>query len=574
MKPETRNRMPIEPRRKHAKDARRRWHRLPACAFLLSLLAGAALWAVRLSSSAAVDSQGSSEGPTLRIGVVRDSTHVRLIAYAEFEILSSAGRAVFTCAGPNVLRFSAVGGRPGTFYYYVVVAEFEKRNKPQARRLLTQLREALTVGMEILETSPRLAQPKDRTGQGKRLLVAVGPFDDLDLADQWKQYLLRTYPAYIVKDTSKRATGEIHLYDRQDRLLARMKDSLAIRLKDERQLLSVEALEQTGPRWADQKRTRPRYRGSLEIRLNDSGRLTAINALSLEEYVKGVVPSEIGATAPFEALKAQAITARSEALHKLGSDHHLNDPYDFCDRPHCQTYHGLRDQTGTSVRAVTETRGLVLVNGNEIVDAVYCHSCGGVSADSRDVWRSLNYPFFRAAYDRRFWRSSPNLSSERRAHSWLDSRPDVFCNPTQRGFPEYAKKYFRWTRHMDGAKLEQTINRIRRVGQILDLEVVERAESGRVRVLRVHGSRERVRFTGGPNVCLILGDLPSSFFVLDAEHDRRSPHAITSLTIRGGGFGHGVGMCQMGARMMAHRGYSCEEILGHYYPQTSITKAY
>lgn len=547
---------------------------LLAASVVLAVGLAAVLWGHLGAGYLAFASAAGSEGPTVRVGIVRDSTHVRVICYGPFDILSSAGRPVFTCAGANVLRLSAVGGQPGKFYYYVVVAEFDKRDKPKAQHLLGQLREALKVGMEILETSSRLAQPKERAAQGKTLLVAVGPFDDLNLADQWKQYLARSYGGvYIAKDTSKRATGEIHVFDRRDKLLARMKDSVAVRPKDGTDVLTVEALKTTTG-WAAKRRTTSRYRGSLEILLNGQGRLTAIDTLSVEEYVKGVVPSEIGGSAPPEALKAQAIAARSEALHKLGLDHHLADMFDFCAGPHCQTYHGVDDQTAASTKAVDDTRGQVLTYNRRVIDAVYCHSCGGVSADSRDVWRSGNYPFYQAAVDRRSWRSSPRLSNERRAADWLRIRPDVFCNADQRGFPDYAKRYFRWTRTLSGPKLERQIHGFRDVGRILDIQVLERAESGRVRRIRVVGSKESVRYTMMHNICMVLGDLPSPFFVLEAQHDPRTPHAITSLTIRGGGFGHGVGLCQMGAYMMARRGYSAQSILIHYYPETRLGKAY
>jgi SpoIID/LytB domain protein len=100
-----------------------------------------------------------------------------------------------------------------------------------------------------------------------------------------------------------------------------------------------------------------------------------------------------------------------------------------------------------------------------------------------------------------------------------------------------------------------------------------------VRQIRIVGSRESVRFTGGKNISMVLGhprlgELLSTFFVLEMEHASRSPHAITSVTIRGGGYGHGVGMCQMGAYMMGKRGYSYRQILHHYYPETSVRKAY
>ena len=558
-----------------------------------------ALWGLWRHANAAAESSAASYGPTVRVGVVADATHVRMIAYGAFDLLSSAGRVVFTCAGSNVLRLTSVEGQSAASYYYVVVFELEKRRKPDAYFLLAQLRDKYKVGSEVLEVTQRLVLPQDRVGMGERLVVAVGPFDDLKLADQWRQYysdpriaqqwrqhfnglrlteehkktLLQAYRVYVVKDTSKRAGAEIHLYDHSDRLLARLKDSLTIRLKDEKQVVAAEVLKSPTAGWGLLARTSPRYRGSMEIRLNNQGRLTAVNTLSLEEYVNGIVPSEISGGAPYEALKAQAIAARSEAYHKLGLDHHINDLYDFCPHTHCQKYLGVEEQTLASMRAVAETRGQVLVFGRQVIDAVYCHSCGGVSADSTDVWRSSDLPFFQSAYDRRFWRKA-NLSDERAAEVWLRSQPDVYCNPSQPRFLDYAKKYFRWVRRIDGAALQRIINRERNIGQILDVQVAERTESGRVRVLRVVGSKGSIRFTGSESICAALNDLPSSFFVLEVDPDTAPPHAVKSLTIQGGGFGHGVGMCQMGAYMMATRGWLCPDILQHYYPGTSIGRVY
>lgn len=544
-----------------------------AAPIAVGAMALALVLALRCAGTATEDGDTTAQGPEVRIGIVTNATHHRVIAYGAFDILSSAGRAVFTCAGASVVRLSAVDGQPGTYYYYVVAADYPESQKRQARRLLAHLREILKVGMEILPTSERLAQPRSLAGRGDRLMVAVGPFDDLQLAEQWRSYLSRTYKSYIVKDTSKRATGEIHLYDGHDKLLARMKDSVTIRMKDPRLPMTVDRIPGLSKGWASNKPTNPAYRGLLEIRLNDDGRLTAVNVLSMEDYIKGVVPSEIGGTAPFEAQKAQAIAARSEAIHKLGTDRHPGELYDFCDNWHCQTFHGIKDQTASSVRAVGETRGIVLVHGGEVIDAVYCHSCGGVTAHSRDVWKSGDYTYFAAAFDRRYWRSEPKLGTERAAGNWLRSSPDVFCNPNQRGFPDYAKKYFRWTKQYDKVGLERRLNSYADFGQILDLQVLERADSGRVRMLRVVGSKRSLRYTGVDNICRVLG-LNSSFFVFTKEHESQAPRPIRSLTIHGGGFGHGVGLCQMGAYMMAIRGYSYNQILGRYYPTTSLGKAY
>ena len=556
------------------RQVNRQW-RSATLPLFVAALAVVAVWALWCYAGTAVQSGYPPSGPTVRIGVVADAAHVRVIMYGPFDIISSAGRAVFTCAGSNVLRFSSSVGQPATSSFYVVIEEFGRSQKSLAYGGLAAWREVLKAGMVLLEGSSSLVAPKSRSALADRLLVAIGPFDDVRLAEQWEQSLQqRKSGVYVVKDTSKRAASEIQLFDLTDRFLARMKDSVSIRLKDALQVVAVEPIT-PGVGWATQKRTTPCYRGTLDIRLNERGRLTACNCLPLEEYINGVVPSEIGGWAPFEALKAQAIAARSEALHKLDGEHHLGDLYDFCGKVHCQLYRGIEDQTAASLAAVAETRGLVLSYKGQIVDAVYHHSCGGVSAGGPDVWRSDNYPFFRVAYDdRSLWRFSANFSSERQADTWLAARPDVFCNSDQRQFPEYARKYFRWTRRIEGSWLERSVNDHHNVGQILDLQVARRGESGRVGALRIVGSKSSILYTGVDNVCAALNDVPSSFFTLHVEYESQSPRRVKSVIVNGGGFGHGVGMCQMGAYMMAMRRYSCETILAHYYQGTRSAQAY
>jgi SpoIID/LytB domain protein len=513
-----------------------------------------------------------SNGPSVRVGVLRDEKDLRVMAYGPFDILTSAERVVFTCPGTSVLWFSSVGGQPGTVYYYVVASDYDPKERRQAQYLLGQLRQLLQVGMEVLETTDRMTRPRELAGKGERLLVAVGPFDNLALAEQWKTFLSRAYPAYIVRDTSKRATGEIYLYDGMGRLLARLKDSVLIRMRNASQCIAVD-LKPSSANWTSVNRTRPCARGNIEIRLNDSGRLTAIEVVPLEEYVQGVVPAEIGAESPFEALKAQAVAARSEAMFKLRTDRHPGEMFDFCATTHCQVYRGLDGQTRQTIQWVKATAGMVLFSGNDVVDAVYCHSCGGVSADSNDVWHSSKFPYFQQAYDGRM-QAHPRLADERSAADWLKARPDVFCNADQPGFPNYAKKYFRWTRRISGEQLKRAANNEKKIGDVVNVQVTDRAESGRVREILVTGTNGSVKISGSYTITGFLNELPSSFFCFEVDHEPNAPHAVRSVTVQGGGFGHGVGMCQMGAASMARRGYPCEQILSKYFPATTIRKLY
>jgi peptidoglycan hydrolase-like amidase len=308
------------------------------------------------------------------------------------------------------------------------------------------------------------------------------------------------------------------------------------------------------------------YRGSLAIQTGDGG-ITAINEVMIDDYLRGVLPAELGGDAPVEALKAQAIAARSEVVHKLEMRRHSADGFDLCNGVHCMAYTGMKPETEVSNAAVDATTGYVLATGGKVLDAVYHNVCGGITAGAEDVWDCKPIPGLQSVLDARAGGGVSDLSSDGALGRLLVSEPaNVFCSPGNPGYPSYARKYFRWTKDMDGEELERRCG----VGRVRDIAVVERRPSGRVRLVRIVGERGEKTVERELPIRNLLG-LWSGLFVMRTVKTQGS---VSGVTFTGAGNGHGVGMCQMGAWMMAARGLKCEQILGHYYRGVQLSRIY
>lgn len=304
------------------------------------------------------------------------------------------------------------------------------------------------------------------------------------------------------------------------------------------------------------------YRGGVMV----TPGLSIINLVQIDDWLKGVLPSEIGSDAPLEALKAQAVAARSEALFRLKKPPHESSGYDFCTGVHCQAYKGKKGENAQCIQAVEETFGYVLLANNDILNAVYSNVCGGITAGAEDVWDSKAIPGLQPVYDTPSGVGS-DLSSEQAARRFIENPdPQTFCNAANPNYANYAKKYFRWSKTVSAAEIQRSAG----VGPISNVEVIERRPSGKVRKLRITGSRGSKVIDKELPIRNALG-LWSGLFVVDLEH---SGGQITAVKFSGAGNGHGVGLCQHGAREIARRGGSFEKILGHYFRGASLRKIY
>ncbi len=305
------------------------------------------------------------------------------------------------------------------------------------------------------------------------------------------------------------------------------------------------------------------YRGDFMIYVINK-KINLINLINIEEYLYGVVPSEIPTQWHKEALKAQAVAARTYTLRHL--DRHRKEGFDLCATQHCAVYKGIYSENKKTNEAVDETAGEVLVDKDgKFVDTFYSHCCGGHTQDVTDVWGFKRIKSLKGVFDgeKNTWQFplSPFYFEE-----WVRSIPDVYCRST--GDNEIS---FRWIRYFDAESLTMYINKKEKIGIIKDIEPIKRAKYGALIEMRVIGEKGIKIFKFDP-IRNILGKIRSN--VVKWEYSKNEKGFIDEIFIYGAGWGHGVGMCQRGVKGMADTGKNYKEILSHYYPETYIIKKY
>lgn len=324
---------------------------------------------------------------------------------------------------------------------------------------------------------------------------------------------------------------------------------------------------------------RQTYHGRLRFRRLAGDRIAVVNVLPVEHYLAGVLPAEMNGQFPLEALKAQAIAARSEVMIRLRQ----KDPrtlYDICGEASCQAYAGKGRRSAATDRAVNETFGLVLATPQgEIVNAPYASVCGGHTENNEQIWSGSARPHLRGVYDGSAPSPAVSLANEDSLRLWLADNPPAYCNLTGVTVPAgmaYSRKYFRWQFTFSATELRDNLRQQtgEDFGDLLDLQPLSRGVSGRITRLRVIGTKKSFDINRELAIRQALSPqtLWSSLFVID-----RTPAAnggTLEFTLRGAGAGHGVGMCQIGAARMALAGSRHEAILAHYYTGTRLLRAY
>jgi len=355
-----------------------------------------------------------------------------------------------------------------------------------------------------------------------------------------------------------------------------------------------------------QKQTRT-FCGSLRLIPKPGNRLTVINDVGLESYILSVNCSEMSAHSPQEFLKAHSVISRSWVLAQLQSrqsrverpvvkpstgseiirwyDREAHADFDVCADDHCQRYQGIDVITSGRVsRAVESTAGMVLVYGGKPCDARFSKCCGGVTEDFRLAWDETVHPYLVPVFDGPAGHlPKPALSDERAARDFIESSPDVYCNcgderilgMVLNDYDRATKDFFRWRVRLSPDTIAGLLKRKLDLdlGRIIALEPVERGLSGRIKRLRLVGEKAAVIIGKELEIRRILSPthLYSSAFVVDAHGPANSPEAFV---LSGAGWGHGVGLCQIGAAVMACRGMGFEEILRHYYPGGALESVY
>lgn len=314
------------------------------------------------------------------------------------------------------------------------------------------------------------------------------------------------------------------------------------------------------------------FRGSAVFE-DAGGKKYLVNAIPLEQYLPGVVSHEVPPTFHLEALKTMAVVARTFAL-KVAAEHKF-DGYDICATVECQSYDGLSYESRKSREAVMDTLGKVVVYNGRLADLPYHATCGGVTEDIQDVWDLPAVPYLRSVVDG----PNPikeNLSTEAGVTEFLEHPPESYCEASSR---------FRWKETYTAGELTALFRKsipalLKRPADfhsLIGIRVTGRTPHGRVTNLDIatdggtfHIAKDQIRwlFSGGQ---IGLGGLQSTLFVIQPRTG--ADGALQSITFLGGGWGHGVGLCQFGAEGMAQRGFTYKQILSHYFPGTRVVPA-
>jgi stage II sporulation protein D len=380
---------------------------------------------------------------------------------------------------------------------------------------------------------------------------------------------------FVHEELVRSPRGVIGIYDERGHLIHRASDSVYFGTIQSGRI-EIEDVEHSRGYASHGRQTRS-FWGHVYVVIDRSGKLAVTNSVGAEVLLKGLVPAEIFATAPLEALKAQAVTARGEIFSKLGHRHY-GDPFHLCSEMHCQVYAGAGFERDTSNRAVEETRGLLAVRPRKkedeplsLVDSVYSSTCGGFSEDNEVVWDNSPADSLRARLDG--IASDPALAmfsdglTEENVRSWLESYPPSEC--ARSSF--VRKDKFRWTKKFAGPSLVRIVDRLG-LGALKDVQVLGRGRGGRVKGLRLIGTIKTVDVVRELPVRRLFENLSSGMFVLDLE--RSANGLVKAVTFTGGGWGHGVGMCQVGAIGRAERGQDFRAILAHYYNGATVVGIY
>lgn len=345
----------------------------------------------------------------------------------------------------------------------------------------------------------------------------------------------------------------------------------------------------------------------------ESDKIVAINELPVEKYLESVISSEMSATSSLELLKAHAVISRSWLLAQMKKrrevaengnnffsftkkedtlirwydreDHTL---FDVCADDHCQRYQGITKETSPHVaEAIRQTKGQILMDDEEICDARFSKCCGGITEEFQYCWEDTPKTYLTAVRDIALGveHTLPNLTNEEEAEKWIRFNRPAFCNTQDKkilsevlnDYDQETVNFYRWKETLSQEKLQQLIADKLKIdlGSILDMKAVERGKSGRISKLQLIGTEKTFTIGKELEIRRTLSDshLLSSAFVVD-KYDKDEQGVPQRFELIGAGWGHGVGLCQIGAAVMGEQGYHYDAILLHYYQGAEIKKLY
>jgi SpoIID/LytB domain protein len=513
-----------------------------------------------------VEKKTDRRGPVVRIGVIQSIDTIELSVSHNAHIINQKNTVVETIHPDQLIKLTPLRFEAGAISYFIRIARLPE--KKSAEIVLSKLKkdgiqaEIQLVG-EVLEF-------QKFTMDNREYWVLVGPFESPTTANGKASSFQEFSDQTVIKVPGRAATGIIG-WDNRD--LGSMVRIIPDDLTNSKITISN---VRVGIEFHWDRLETQDYRGIIEICFNDDGKFVVINEISIEDYLTSVNSSEMTPDCPMDLLKSQTVAARSTIFATMGK-HHYGQPFHLCADDHCQCYRGTRYEQEISVQAVDECAGEVLLFDGRVCDARYAKICGGVMESFENVWEEYRMPYLVAGIDGEFKIDLP-VNTEERAKAYIDANPDAYCNTDKYKLPKmlaYANHLFRWKIEYTREELEEII-RLRTgydLGELKEIRPLKRGDSGRLMYIELVGTKKTVKIGKELAIRRALSKThlySACFYVEKKIQDGKVTHFI----LKGAGWGHGVGYCQVGATIMAQKGFSYQKILAHYFKQSELVRLY
>ncbi len=515
--------------------------------------------------------KASNQIPMIRIGVIQSTDTVAFKCNRSFSLQNSKAEQIFAGKANEKYILTIRSSRPAQIIYQVR-AGIEKDRSTAEKWIYDLQRQGLDARIRTVGVSFEINKHQV---DNREHWIAIGNFATYDEALAFRNRQTDPGEYVVIEDIRKPVIGELELSGQNlgsiIRIIPDINDEFThITLFDV--MIGIEFHWQ---RFEDLD-----YRGIIEVGFNNQGKLVAINELDIENYLVSVNSSEMTPDCPLGLLETQTVVARNTVLATMGK-HHYNTNFHLCSDDHCQCYQGKKREQLISRQAVERTWGEVIMYGNEICDARYSKICGGIMEAYHNVWENRNILYMVMGVDSDQPIDHP-ANTEEKAKRLIDNEVPAYCNTKLYKLPpKLAKLYstqnlFRWEVKYWREELEQLIQEKtgHDIGELQDIIPLERGDSGRLIYIELVGSKQRLKIGKELQIrrALSKSHLYSSCFYVEKEFD--ADGKVKQFNLKGAGWGHGVGLCQVGATVMAMKNIPYQQILHHYYKNTKIIRLY
>jgi len=473
-------------------------------------------------------------------------------------------------------RLKVKSSKPPRYNYFLILKESESA---EALQKYLPVYAEKSINTQIKSVGGQIYIDERNISDNEKFLLLSGPFGSEEEALEQAAEYGQKQGWRIHREIKKEGRGIIEIYDADYDNFTEAVNEIRLVPKNLNSYFNIKHFQVRSNHFNRQFHEDLQYQGVLKILIDEEQTLSGINELPVEDYLKGVLYSEIGEQSHPEFAKSMAIVARSHVFARLGQKH-SNEGFDFCSDSHCLRYYGKNFNNPVIENALQETRGVLLKSGDKVCNAYFSYSCGGHTENTSGVWLNEDVPYVTGRFDGKP-ENDPHLDLTRETdvRKWILDRPEVYCkvDPTfLKNNPQLAANSFRWEAFYTRQELEEIIKLKtgQDIGILYDILPVQRGVSGRIKKLQILGSLKNVEIAGETYIRSSLAQegLNSSCFIIQTEMDDEG--VPLNFMFIGAGMGHGVGLCKVGAARMASENQTCEKILKHYFQNCETTRIY